>query len=158
MLSSPVQTWRDAQLFPTPAGALRGLHALAPLRDGAVVLDAGCGLGDALIALRREYPRAELVGLEWSWPLRLLCGWRVPFAQVRRADIWAADWSDFDMVYLFQRPDNIGRAVVKAERELKAGSWMVSLEFEARELVPTKVLSCDDGRRVWLYRAPLRHR
>lgn len=151
----PVKAWRDAPLFPTPAGALRGLAALAPLAPGARVLDAGCGLGDGLRELRREFPEAVLHGLEWSWPLRLWCAWRCRFASVRRGDIWAADWSGHDIVYVFQRPESMGRAAAKAGRELRPGAWLVSLEFDVPGLAPTRVLTCADGRRVWLYRAPL---
>jgi SAM-dependent methyltransferase len=154
----PINAWRDAPLFPTPAGALDGLAQLAPLPPNARVLDAGCGLGDGLRELQRAYPQALLFGLEWSWPLRLACAWRCRFATVRRADIWATDWSGFDLVYLFQRPESMARAAEKALRELRPGAWMVSLEFDAASVAPTKVLTCADGRRVWLYRVPFRKR
>ena len=154
----PLNAWRDAPLFPTPTGALDGLARLAPLAPNARVLDAGCGLGDGLRELRREYPEVALHGLEWSWPLRLLCAWRCRFARVRRGDIWAADWSGCDLVYVFQRPESMDRAAEKAARELRPGAWLVSLEFDAPGFAPTKVVECADGRRLWLYRVPLRAR
>ena len=152
----PLNAWRDAPLFPTPAGALQGLAQALPLPANARVLDAGCGLGDGLRELRREYPQATLLGLEWSGPLRLLCGWRCRFASVRRGDIWAADWSGFDLVYLFQRPESMARAVSKAQLELRPGAWLASLEFDAPGVAPTQVLECADGRRLWLYQLPFR--
>jgi hypothetical protein len=152
----PVTAWRDAPLFPTPDGALEGLARLVGLRDGARIVDAGCGLGDGLKELRREYPNAQLFGLEWSWPLRFVCGLRLDFAQIRRADIWAADWSGYDMVYLFQRPESMPRAADKAGRELQPGAWLASLEFAVPELTAKKVLKCPDGRSLWLYQAPFR--
>lgn len=154
----PLHTWRDAPLFPTPPGALEGLAQLAPLPDGARIVDAGCGLGDGLRELRREYPRQSIEGWEWSWPLRFVCAWRCRFARVSRADIWAADWSPFAMVYLFQRPESMARAAEKAMRELQPGAWLASLEFDAPGLAASKVLECADGRRVWLYRVPMRKR
>jgi hypothetical protein len=150
----PMHAWRDAPLFPTPAHALTGLARLVPLPVGARVMDAGCGLGAGLAELHREYPQAHLAGLEWSWPLRMVCGWRARYASVRRADIWRADWSGCDMVYLFQRPESMPRAAAKAARDLRAGAWMASLEFEANGLVPDRVHDCPDGRRLWLYQAP----
>jgi SAM-dependent methyltransferase len=150
----PLNAWRDAPLFPTPSGALQGLARLAPLRPQAQVLDAGCGLGAGLNELRSEYPTAHLTGIEWSWPLRLLCALRCRFAAVRRGDIWAADWSAHDMVYLFQRPESMARAVEKARRELRHGTWLASLEFEAPMLKPTARLQRDGAKPVWLYRAP----
>jgi len=154
----PLRAWRDAPLFPTPAGALEGLAAQAPLGAGSRILDAGCGLGDGLAALRREYPLAVLDGLEWSWPLAIAAACRRRDARIRRGDLWAADWSTCDLVYLFQRPESMARAAAKAARELAPGAWLVSLEFEAPELVPQRVLNAGGVKPVWLYRAPFTRR
>jgi len=154
----PIKAWRDAPFFPTPRGALNGLGRLAPLRADDRVLEAGCGLGDGLRELHAEYPQAQIDGIEWSWPLRLACQWRCGYARVRRGDIWQADWSAFQMVYLFQRPESIPRAVDKATRELAPGSWLTSLEFEAEQLEPDAVHHCPDGRCVWLYQQPFKPR
>ena len=154
----PINAWRDAPLFPTPAGALRGLAELLPLPAQARIVDAGCGLGAGLHELRREYPNARIEGLEWSWPLRWVCAWRCRFARVQRADIWKSDWSGHDMVYLFQRPESMLRAADKAVRELRRGAWLASLEFPVPRLKAQQVLQCPDGRRVWLYQAPFRSR
>lgn len=155
LLVYPVNAWRDAPLFPTPLNALTELPAHAPLPAGAQVLDAGCGLGHGLQALRLAYPQAQLHGLEWSWPLRALCALRCRWARVRQGDIWQADWSAYDMVYLFQRPESMPRAVAKARAELRPGAWLVSLEFEAQALTSTAAWRTPGGRMVWLYRAPL---
>ena len=156
LLVYPLNAWRDAPLFPTPRGALAGMPQAAPLPSGALVLDAGCGLGHGLQALRDVYPDARLHGLEWSWPLRALCALRCPWAKVRHGDIWRADWSAYAMVYVFQRPESMQRAVDKASAELQPGAWLVSLEFEAHALVADAVLRTQNERLIWLYRAPFR--
>ena len=107
-----------------------------------------------LKALREAYPQAQLHGLEWSWPLRALCALRCPWARVRQGDIWRADWGVYDLVYLFQRPESMARALAKAHLELKPGRWLVSLEVEATQWRPQATLQCPDGRTVWLYCAP----
>ena len=154
LLIYPLNAWRDAPVFPTPANALRDLAKNAPLSDGALVLDAGCGLGDGLKALRLSYPAAQLHGLEWSWPLRAACALRCPWARVRQGDIWRADWSPYNMVYLFQRPESMDRAADKAKAQMRPGAWLVSLEFEARSMTPKARLVAPDGRPVWLYQLP----
>lgn len=155
VLIYPLNAWRDAPLFPTPFHALKDLPAQVPLASGARILDAGCGLGDGLNALRAAYPHTQLHGLEWSWPLRGLCALRCPWARVRQGDLWRADWSAYDLVYLFQRPESMPRAAAKALDELRPGAWLVSLEFEAADLPLFARLQAPDGRPVWVYQMPL---
>lgn len=156
LLLYPLNTWRDAPLFPTPPGALDGLSHVVPLPPGACIVDAGCGLGAGLHELQRQYTAAQLEGLEWSWPLVLAARLRCRRARIRRADIWAADWSAQDLVYLFQRPESMARAYTKAAQELRAGAWLASLEFAVPGVAPTARFEAVDGKPVWLYRAPLR--
>jgi len=157
LLAYPVRAWRDAPLFPTPPGALDELPRLIKLPEGAAVLDAGCGLGDGLRALHSAFPNAQCHGTEWSWPLALMCRLRCPWAQVQRGDLWAQDWSGFALVYLFQRPESMPQALAKAREQMRTGSWLVSLEFEARDAQgrapkATHRLSLGGGRPVWVYR------
>jgi trans-aconitate methyltransferase len=149
-----MNAWSDAPLFPTPATALSNLSERVRLAEGASILDAGCGLGHGLRALRAAYPQARLSGTEWSWPLRVLTGLLCPWAKVRQGDMWKDDWSTYDMVYLFQRPETMPRAIAKAVTELKPGAWLVSLEFSALELQPYARVESVEGKPVWIYQAP----
>ena len=150
----PLNAWSDAPLFPTPSKALVEVPQHIKLNPGAKILDAGCGLGDGLRALRSVFPHSELSGLEMSWPLRFFSALRCPWAKIRQGNIWLADWSEFDMVYMFQRPESMPKAVEKASKELRSGAWLVSLEFEARSLKPNALVYGSDGRPVWMYQAP----
>lgn len=155
LLIYPVGAWTDAPLFPTPRGALDELAGRIVLPADALVLDAGCGTGAGLRALRSAWPHARLHGLEWSWPLALVCALRCPWARVRRGDIWAADWGAYDMVYLFQRPESMSRAAVKCLTEMRDGAWLVSLNFPIEGIAPTHELRLSDGRPLYAWRAPL---
>ena len=152
----PIRAWQDAPLFPTPTDTLKDLQHYAPLPARANIMDAGCGLGHGLKALRKAYPDAEITGIEWSWLLSLACRLRCPWATIQRGDIWQIDWLSFDMVYLFQRPESMPRAIHKAIRDLKPGAWMVSLEFEAQALISTTQIQTSSGKMLWLYQAPLK--
>ena len=158
VLVYPRKAWRDAPLFPTPKKALREMQQHITLPAGARILDAGSGMGDGLLALRDAFPRAELHGVEMSWPLRVLSAMRCSFANIRQGDMWLVDWRSYDLVYLFQRPESMPRAVEKAEAEMRRGAWLVSLEFEARELQPSGVIYGADGRPVWMYQLPFQRR
>jgi SAM-dependent methyltransferase len=156
LLIYPVHAWHDAPIFPTPLHALRELPQAAPLPAEALLLDAGCGVGDGLRALRLAYPQARFCGIEFSWPLRCVAALRCPWARIWHGDIWQEDWSGYDLVYLFQRPETMPHAVAKARQDLKPGAWLVSLEFEAEELSPTAVVQASADRPVWLYQAPFK--
>ena len=154
LLFYPLHTLRDAPVFPTPLHALRELYGQAALPPQALILDAGCGAGDGLRALRLAYPQARLVGIELSRPLCWMAKLRCPWASVLHGDIWHEDWGKYEMVYLFQRPESMPRAVAKARSEMRPGTWLVSLEFPALDLLPAAVLSAGEERSLWLYRLP----
>lgn len=147
----PLRAWRDAPFFPTPAAALAGLDAVIR-PPPARVLDAGCGLGHGLQALARVWPQARLEGVEWSRPLCWLAARRLAQASIRRGDMWAASWAGHDLVYLFQRPETMGRAWSKAVAELAPGAWVVSLQFEVPGVRPAACLGGPGRNRVWIYR------
>lgn len=151
-LAYPVTAWRDAPVFPTPRHALTGLHHHVELPPSASVLDAGCGLGHGLLALRAVWPQARLAGVEWSWPLTLATKLRCPWARVARGDMWRGSWAEHDLVYLFQRPESMARALAKADAEMRPGSWLVSLEFEAVGRTAHARMPMASGRPVWIYR------
>ncbi len=148
----PLHAWSDAPLFPTPAQALHGLSQALDLPVGARVLDAGCGLGQGLAALHGQWPQARIDGVEWSAPLAWMAARRCRFARVARGDMWATSWQDYDLVYLFQRPESMDRAWAKASAEMRAGSWLASLEFAVPGLAPGAVLGDHADKPVWLYR------
>lgn len=148
----PWRTWRDAPWFPTRAGALAGLPAALSLPATARILDVGCGAGDGLCEWRRVLPQAQLRGVEWSRPLAWLARWRCPGATIQMGDMWAVSWRDVDVVYLFQRPETMPRAVAKALAEMRPRAWLVSLEFEAPSLPVHAVLRGCGQRPVWIYR------
>lgn len=152
LLAYPLRAWGDAPMFPTPPDALDALPPVVRLGQGARVLDAGCGLGHGLQALHRAWPDARVEGIEFSAPLAWAARWRCRFARVRRGDMWRADWSGYDLVYLFQRPETMPRAYAKARRELGLGCWLASLEFPVPGVKPTEVLQAEGRKTVWLYR------
>ncbi len=116
------------------------------------MIDAGCGLGHGLAALRRVWPGAALHGVEWSSPMAWLAARRLSGADIARGDMWARSWSDFDLVYLFQRPESMPRAWAKAQAEMADGAWFASLEFPVPGVAPVAVVDAGVGRPLHVYR------
>jgi hypothetical protein len=105
-----------------------------------------------LAALRRQWPQTELHGTEWSWPLYVWARATRRDAHIRRGDLWRQSWCGFDLVYLFQRPESMARALAKARAEMAPGSWLASLEFAVPLAQPQCCLQRDGRRPLWLYR------
>ncbi len=153
----PLSAWRDAPWFPTPPDALLALAPRLVLASDARMLDAGSGLGHGLVALRRAFPQARLDGMERSallaWGSRMR---RMTGVRVLRQDFWQRSWADYDLVYMFQRPESMDPAWRKACCEQRPGSWFVSLEFPVPGQVPTLQLEPGPAspRAVYAYRLP----
>jgi hypothetical protein len=152
LMAYPLRAWRDAPLFPTPAGALDALSGRLTLPPRASLLDAGCGLGHGLEALRSAWPDARIEGVEASLPLAWACRWRCRWARIHRGDLWGHDWGGHDLVYLFQRPESMPRAAAKARAEMRPGAWLVSLEFPVPGWTPGHRVALDPRRTLWAYR------
>lgn len=152
LLAYPLSAWRDAPVFPTPMGALDPLRGRVRMNSQALLLDAGCGTGAGLRALRQAFPDAQHHGVERSWLLSAWARLRCPWAVIFHDDIWRCSWSGYTLVYLFQRPESMGRAWEKARLEMAEGSWLASLEFRIEGQRPHASWSLGGGRRLWLYR------
>lgn len=150
----PVRAWRDAPVFPTAPDALEGLAARLSLPATPRLLDAGCGLGHGLRALRREWADACLVGVERSGLLAALCAVTRPRDRIRCADMWQLAWQDYDLVYVFQRPESMAEAWRKACNDMRPGSWLVSLDFPVPGIRADVTRQPPGGRPVRAYRIP----
>jgi len=150
-LAYPSRSWGDAPLFPTPPNALQGLRDLAPLPDGALLLDAGCGLGHGLRELRRAYPQARIEGIEWSGLLARVVAWRCRWAKIHRGDMWAQCWRPYALVYVFQRPETMVRVWAKACAELPASAWLISLDFAIPDQQALASMPLPGGHSLWIY-------
>lgn len=160
LLAYPVRAWRDAPVYPTPVDALQDLPSSLPLMAGARVLDAGCGLGHGMKAWHAMYPQAHIEGIEWSWPFAMWARWCCPWAKVQRGDMWAQNWSSFDVVYVFQRPESMPRIWAKAQADMKPGAWLVSLAFDIPGVAPKACVGkgvSGDTHTLWVYQAKRLH-
>ena len=116
------------------------------------VLDLGSGLGGVVRALARAGIDAK--GVEYSPMLALLsnawCRW-LGLGQVSRGDMWQAELSQVDMVYVFLSPVPMTRLWQKACAEMKSGSLLVSNSFAIEGVEPLEVWELSDRRQTQLF-------
>ena len=115
------------------------------------VLDAGCGLATACASCIASTRRRSLPA--WNGAGR--CVSPAPGAapsRASRARPGASDWSQ-DLVYLFQRPESMPRALTAPRAA--PGRSLASLNSEAPEGAPAPCRCRAGAKLVWLYRALL---
>lgn len=130
----------------------QALVALAQTYQVRSLLDLGSGLGGVVRALARAGVDAK--GVEYSPLLALLsnawCRWRGE-GQVSQGDMWQAELSQVDMVYVFLSPVPMTRLWQKACAEMKSGSLLVSNSFAIEGVDPLEVWELSDKRQTQLF-------
>lgn len=121
---------RFAPWLPTHQKDIARALDLARLKAGERFADLGCGDGRVVREAARRGARAT--GYEIALPLVLWNAVRPKPSGARFVfkDLFTADVSDVDVVYLFGTPQTLrGRLREKLERELKPGARVLSYAF-----------------------------
>jgi len=134
-------------LFFSSRAALQAVADLLPREHGFAFLDLGCGLGGLLGSLARMCPQGRYYGVE-SAPLPyLISRLRALLAQrdcrIRWGDYRHLDFARYDIVYAYLSPAAMAELWVKARREMRPGSLLVSNQFAIPGVRPTARLAID---------------
>jgi predicted RNA methylase len=114
----------------------------AGLPDQAVICDLGAGWGSLLVALAQAFPRARIVGIEWSplpcWIARLRTR-GLPNVRVLRGNFYDHDVRDAQAVtsYLMRKP--MPRLARFLDGALANDTPVVALAFWFRDRQPSAV-------------------
>lgn len=134
-------------LFLSPAAAVSHvatLHRASRLQ----FLDLGAGTGRVLRGVQALQPHWVCTGVEQAW-LPWLLGWwstrTLPERRWLRADFWRLDWSQYDVIYCFLSPAVMAQVADKAQKEMRAGSVLVSYAFALPALPDVQTLHFADG-------------
>ncbi len=143
---------------PTPARArwIRKALAQAAVQPGEVLVDLGAGDGRVLRIAAREFG-AHAVGYEIE-PLHCAVGWCAALlsgvlarVSIRNRDLYHADLSQADVVYLYLNPSFVETLRGRLRQQLSPGARVVSLDFPIEGWEPSEV---DIGYLIFSYRMP----
>ncbi|WP_454457275.1 class I SAM-dependent methyltransferase [Thauera phenylacetica] len=128
------------------------------LPDGpARMLDIGAGTGALLRPLAQARPDCRFTGVELApatWAIGRLLLRGHANVEWQRGDLFAPDWSGYDLVYAFLSPVPMPAVWAKAIAEMRPGSLLVSNSFEVPGHEADAVIEVGDrrGTRLFLYR------
>ena len=128
---------------PTPPAVVRKMVDFADLKGGETIYDLGCGDARILIEALRRKPNVRAIGYELPLGIWMLAKVRVYLAgfpvEIRMRDLWTANLSDADVVFLYLFPEVCAKLEKKLERELKPGAKVISHGFALPNWKPEKV-------------------
>lgn len=153
----------DVPFVPTPMPVVQKMLEMANVRPGDFVYDLGCGDGRIVIQAARERG-ARGVGIDID-PQRIAeardnarqagVQERVQF---RRADLFKSDFSAASVVTLYLLPDLNQRLRPQLWRQLKAGTRVVSHDFDMGAAWPPERTERVEGKTVHLWTIRARHK
>lgn len=120
---------------------------------GARLLDVGAGTATVLRQLQRLRPDLVLHGVEHAWLPWLLGRLSLRKRDIvwRRGDLFALNFADYDAVYAFLSPALMPALWVKARREMRPGSLLISNSFAVPDVVADRQIAVDDWKQSSLY-------
>lgn len=115
------------------------------LNDQSILYDLGCGDGRILFAATKTNPLISCVGIEIGPFPFLLAKIKNIFLGSKKVRILYGDFSKKDIssathVFLYLFPEALDKLLPKFEKELKAGSRIVSCDFEFSKRKPNKII------------------
>jgi cyclopropane fatty-acyl-phospholipid synthase-like methyltransferase len=147
----------DVAYVPTPKPIVRQMLALAGLRRGEKLFDLGAGDGRVIIEAARKFG-ARVVGIEIDQERVSRIEDRLRSTGVKadiiQADFMNIDLSSADVVAIYLSESVNAKLAPKLERELKAGSRVVSLDYPLPNWTPEKQSIAKGAldRTLYLYR------
>ena len=141
-------------LYLSGADAVAALDSLLPRDRPLRILDAGSGVGTVLASLSERRPNDELHGVECAFGPWLVSRLRAMRGggrfKVAWGDFWNVDFGNYDVVYAFLSPAPMAGLWIKAQREMRPGTLLVSYRFGIPAVSPTRSVRVAGGRHALL--------
>lgn len=145
--------------FPSKPAVWQQVAQLLPATPQRMV-DIGSGLGDLSMHLSKLRPDCMIEGVEIA-PLPWLLSYlrarlRRSAAKFSLGDYRALDFASYDLVFAYLSPAAMGELWQKAQLEMRAGSMLLSYEFDIPGVAATQIVSTGAGRPpLYVWRMPL---
>lgn len=135
--------------FPSTRATWELVAGLLPQDKPIKFIDIGCGFGGLVLYLAARRTESRFFGIEIApipWLISSLRGQR---GQFLLGDYAKRDFSQFDVVFAFLSPVAMPDLWIKARREMRPGSLLLSYEFAIPGAIPDIVVN--DPRNVMIY-------
>lgn len=132
------------------------LSKALPIPLEGPIVELGSGWGTLAFSLAERYPQSKVIGFETSfvpyWASKfLLFFYSFPHLHLLRQDFFQADLRDAALVICYLYPEAMRKLKLKFEKELKAGTWVISHTFAIPEWTPLAIYPVKDLYQTKIY-------
>ena len=146
-----------APFLATRTGIIKRIMDELTLDDEAVIYELGSGRAGFLRAVRKKFPKAKLVGIEYSFVPYLigqiqnvLAGAKI---RIIKGNIFKIDLHEADLIYCYLNVDTMTRLEEVLKRECKPGAKVVSFQFPVPNKEAEKVIEIPERKgKVYIYK------
>ena len=143
----------DVIFVPTPMDAVEKMIEMAQIKKGDVLYDLGCGDGRIVVTAAKKYG-IKAVGIDID-PQRVKESLEnvktngvEKLVTIKQGDIFEEDISEATVVTLYLLPDLNVKLMPKLAK-LKAGTRIISYQFDMRGAKPAEVIQLKDNDNGW---------
>jgi precorrin-6B methylase 2 len=143
-----------ALYFPSEQAVVERMVDVAKLKKGEVAYDLGSGDARILMEATRRHKSVKLVGIEINPFVFALSKIMLKLRgledriEIRRENLFNADISDADVIFIFLLKGSTHRLEKKLKKELREGTRVVSHIWKLKD---TKLVKADERLKVYLY-------
>ena len=124
------------------------------LKGQETVYELGAGGGHFLQAVEKKYPRAKLIGVEYSWWIylisKMLLKKKKSGIKLIRANMFKTDIKNADLIYVFLIPTMMMKLSEKITKECRPKTIVISYLFSIPNLTIVKKLDIN-GNSLYFY-------
>ena len=114
------------------------------IEDKATIYELGCGRAGFLHACRKRYPKARLVGVEYSFLPYIIGQIQNSFVgdkiEIIKQNFLKVDLSQANVIYCYLNIETMKRLAVKFEKECRPGTIIISYLFPLLNMESEKIL------------------
>ncbi len=125
------------------------------IKESDRVVELGCGKAGFLQAVRQKFPKAQLIGYEYSLLPYLIAQIQNSFKKnnldIQRVNFFKTDLSKADIIYCYLSIRTMKDLENKFLKECKQGTRIVSYMFELPNTKPIEIQNIAKGEKVYHY-------
>ena len=126
------------------------------IKEDATVYELGCGQAGFLRALRKKYPKAQLIGVEYQLLPYIIGKTQSGLSNSKikfiKKDIFKVNLKQADLIYCYLNPGTMAKLENKFKDEAKSGAQIISYQFPLPNTQTNNTISIDKHNKIYFYK------